>query len=178
DRRTARLAPRASDSFGWFRADAPTAENRTSAARAAPGRGHAEQAQPVRSTANETAPYVQLPDARTRSRADWTKSDHDLISCLSMISAQTPRVCHEGKPVSRFSGSRFPRNDLQCSRALAFDLVNPSAKANALSSPLPLPRATTAGRLRDSRPRAALRVDSTLTASILATSSSTVRGRP
>jgi hypothetical protein len=70
------------------------------------------------------------------------------------------------------------RARLQCSRALAFDLVNPSAKAAAVSRPLPLPSATTAGRLRDIRPRAAFRVDSTLTASILATSSSTVKGRP
>jgi hypothetical protein len=61
---------------------------------------------------------------------------------------------------------------------LTFDLVNPSAKATAVSRPLPLPRATTAARLRDNSPRAAFRVVSTLTASILATSSSTVKGRP
>ena len=67
---------------------------------------------------------------------------------------------------------------LQCSRALAIELVNPSAKATAVSRPLPLPSATTAGRLRDNSARAALRVDSTLTASIRATSSSTVSGRP
>jgi len=50
------------------------------------------------------------------------------------------------------------------------DLVNPSAKATAVSSPLPLPSATTAGRLRDKRARAAFRVDSMLTASMRATS--------
>ena len=32
---------------------------------------------------------------------------------------------------------------------MAIDLVNPSAKATAVSRPLPLPSATTAGRLRD-----------------------------
>ncbi len=42
---------------------------------------------------------------------------------------------------------------------MAIDLVNPSAKATAVSRPLPLPSATTAGRLRDNSPLAALRVD-------------------
>jgi len=42
---------------------------------------------------------------------------------------------------------------------LAFDRVNPSAKATAVSSPLPLPSATTAGLERDNSARAALCVD-------------------
>src|SRR5216110_2268418 len=70
------------------------------------------------------------------------------------------------------------RGSPQWRRALTFARVNPSAKATAVSRPLPLPRATTAGRLRDNSPRAALRVDSMLTASIRETSSSTVSGRP
>ena len=54
----------------------------------------------------------------------------------------------------------------QCRRALSFAPINPSAKATAVSRPLPLPSATTAGRLLDNSPRAAFRVDSTVTASI------------
>src|ERR1700676_4471482 len=51
----------ASNIPGYIRADAPIAENPTSAARAATGHGRAGQVPPVRSMEAETAPYLLLP---------------------------------------------------------------------------------------------------------------------
>src|SRR6202011_6294332 len=117
-----------------------------------PWPGGASAAGPLDGSRNRAiCVYSALPEPL---QPDSTELNQTVVLslCLSMI----------------FSENRFPlfrimlwpgRRRLQCRRALAFDRVNPSAKDTAVSRPLPLPSATTAGRLRVKSPRAAFRVD-------------------
>ena len=76
------------------------------------GRRRARQRQATgrarRGDPGRTPGWASLHPAISLERDDFSSNRHPALSfCLSMISAQTLRVCREGKPVPTFSGSCF-----------------------------------------------------------------------
>jgi hypothetical protein len=91
-------------------------------------------------TKNWIAPSQELlamtNTKRTHERDDFSSIRHPALSfCLSMISAQTLRVCREGKPVSTFPDHALSENisiSKKKSRALALlkNCVDPISPQN------------------------------------------------